>query len=133
MIYKAYRVAIAYFALFSLLLLYSIVALVDEKIGFSLTTFTEYYSEKSIEGLLEVAIPHFMAIALFVMVLSHFFLFTSLSKKISKAIVFYYLITTVLITAVFFKLYLLKLIAMLIFLTITSLFALLLLREIFKK
>lgn len=119
MMHRAYKVAIFYFTLFSLLLLYTIVALVNEKIGFSLESITHYYSEKSFEGLLEIAIPHFMAIGLFVMVLSHFFLFTSSKMNVKRVIPFYYITALVLITSTFFSFYILKLIALLLCIVMT--------------
>ena len=132
MIQKAYRIAIAYFTLFTLFLLYTIIALFEEKIGFTLESIGSYYGEKSIEGLLEIAVPHFMAMGIFVMVLTHFFLFTKL-KQVYKIITFYFTTTFILIVASFFKLYFLKLFTLLLFIIITTILALLLLVAALKN
>ena len=83
-----YRLSIIYFCLFSLLLLGSSIALFIYKIGFSVESIRLYYlgdeanfiQAKSFEGLLEVLTPHSFAIALFVMVISHFILFIKKAK-----------------------------------------------------
>ncbi len=79
-----YRYAIVYFTLFGVLLLCSGIWLLGMKAGFSLEALTQYYlgsdvmmtRAKSNTGLLEVAVPHMGAIGLFIMVTSHFILFT---------------------------------------------------------
>ena len=115
---RAYKIAISYFTLFALFLLYTIVALFNEKIGFTLESLTLYYGKKSFEGMLEIAAPHFMAMGLFVMVLTHFFLFTKL-KKHYKLLKYYYLVTFVVIVSIFLKLYLFKLVTLLLFICMT--------------
>lgn len=81
---KAYKYAIVYFLLFSLLLVISGIMLFEHKIGFSIQGVSEYYlgSEekfivaKSSAGVLKIVLPHIFAFALFSMVLLHFLIFT---------------------------------------------------------
>ena len=131
MIEKAYKIAIAYFTLFSLFLLYTIVALFEEKIGFALSDLKSYYEPKSLEGLLEIASPHLMAIALFIMVITHFFLFTT-KKSIKKVIALYYVSALIVILSVFIKLYIIKLVALAIFILLSLYISLLLLLQTVK-
>lgn len=85
--YRAYRFAIGYFALFGLLLLISGSWLFLSKIGFSAEAVTRYYfgsgtlPGKSAYGLLETAVPHLAAMGLFIMVSAHFMLFAPLRAK----------------------------------------------------
>lgn len=91
--HKAYKRAILYFLLFSILLLVSSVMLFEHKIGFSATGVLNYYlgneelfiPAKTISGLLKIIVPHIFVFALFSMVLLHFVVFT---KKKSKLLVF---------------------------------------------
>jgi hypothetical protein len=84
---RAYRFAIAYFALFGLLLLASAAALFASKIGFSVQGIELYYlgsdtvPGKSPYGLLESAVPHLGAMGLFIMVGAHFMLFAPARAK----------------------------------------------------
>ena len=81
---KAYKYAIVYFLLFSILLVISGIMLFEHKIGFSVQGVSEYYlgSEekfmvaKSSTGILKIVLPHIFAFALFSMVLLHFLIFT---------------------------------------------------------
>ncbi|MEA1920241.1 MAG: hypothetical protein U9N52_10400 [Campylobacterota bacterium] len=82
--YRSYRIAIAYFSLFSIALVMSGLAMFILKTGFSFNGVSEYYLGKSVEGLLELSHPHFGAMGLFIMVLGHFFVFTALRNRVSK-------------------------------------------------
>jgi hypothetical protein len=85
--YRAYRFAIGYFALFGLLLMLSGGWLFMSKIGFSVEGTTRYYfgsaatAGKSAYGLLEMAVPHLAAMGLFIMVSAHFMLFAPARAK----------------------------------------------------
>lgn len=82
---KAYKYAIGYFLLFTLLLLTSGAAIFFEKIGFSYENIQHYYlgnattftPAKTFDGLLKIIIPHIFAFGLLVMVLLHFLIFTN--------------------------------------------------------
>ncbi len=86
---QSYRQAIAYFALFGVLLLASGMVLFFSKIGFSYEAVQSYYlgnealyiNPKSSYGLLEVAFPHLGAMGLFIMVTGHFLLFSDKRRK----------------------------------------------------
>jgi hypothetical protein len=81
---KAYKVAISYFLLFSLLLLVSGAWIFMDKIGFSYQSVLTYYlgneaafqAAKTYTGLLKTILPHIFAFGLFVMVVLHFAIFT---------------------------------------------------------
>jgi len=81
---KAYKHAIVYFLLFSILLVISGIMLFEHKIGFSVQGVTEYYlgseerfiAKKSSAGVLKIVLPHIFAFALLSMVLLHFLIFT---------------------------------------------------------
>ncbi|MEN8147614.1 MAG: hypothetical protein ABFR02_08340 [Campylobacterota bacterium] len=87
--HQSYRLSIAYFTLFGLLLLASGMVLFFSKIGFSYEAVQSYYlgdkalfiNPKSSYGLLEVALPHLGAMGLFIMVTGHFFLFSTKHHK----------------------------------------------------
>lgn len=80
----SYKYAISYFLAFSFLLLLSGALLFDEKIGFSVAGILDYYRgneanfivEKSAFSILKTILPHIFAFALFIMVISHFLIFT---------------------------------------------------------
>ena len=84
MLDKAYRHAIFYFLLFSLLLLLSGALIFVEKIGWSIHDVIHYYLgdpnsfvvAKSFEGMAKIILPHIFAFGLFAMVLLHFIIFT---------------------------------------------------------
>ena len=86
---NTYRIAIIYFCLFALMLLGSSIALFSTKMAFALESINSYYAgdeahfiaPKSLEGLLETITPHTFAMALFVMVLTHFVLFIKKQKN----------------------------------------------------
>ena len=84
---RAYRLAIAYFALFGILLMASGSVLFFTKIGMSPDAIFLYYRGgenvigKSAYGLLESAVPHLGAMGLFIMVTVHFLLFASETAK----------------------------------------------------
>ncbi|WP_457749010.1 hypothetical protein [Sulfurimonas sp.] len=81
---KAYKYAVGYFLLFSILLLISGAVIFFEKIGFSYASIHTYYlgnsanfiAAKTYGGLLKIIVPHIFAFGLFVMVILHFLLFT---------------------------------------------------------
>ncbi|MEA2110793.1 MAG: hypothetical protein U9P71_01965 [Campylobacterota bacterium] len=79
--YRLYKVGISYFALFSVLLLMTGLVMFYLKTGVSLEGTLEYYRVKSYDGLLELSYPHLGGMGIFIMVLGHFFLFTSLRYK----------------------------------------------------
>jgi hypothetical protein len=87
--HQSYRFAIAWFALFGMLLLLSGMLLFFSKIGFSYEAVQSYYlgsealftTPKSSYGLLEVALPHLGSMGLFIMVSGHFLLFSEQRKK----------------------------------------------------
>jgi len=87
--HQSYRYAIAYFALFSALLLVSGMVLFFSKIGFSYGAVESYYlgsealftQPKSSYGLLETALPHLGSMGLFIMVTGHFLLFSTKERK----------------------------------------------------
>ena len=91
--HQSYRYAIAYFAVFGVLLLLSGATLFVSKLGLgyeSIETFylgssTGFAQPKSTFGLLETALPHLGAMGLFIFVVGHFLLFTS-KKERQKAI-----------------------------------------------
>ncbi|MDF1876693.1 hypothetical protein JHD47_02560 [Sulfurimonas sp. SAG-AH-194-L11] len=98
---QAYRYAVLYFLLFSLLLLGSSLLLFEDKIGLSVSGVLEYYLgnedkflvEKSWLTIVKIILPHIFAFGLFFMVVLHFLLFTKhrTSKqfiKLSYAIFF---------------------------------------------
>ncbi|MEA3521679.1 MAG: hypothetical protein U9R50_01755 [Campylobacterota bacterium] len=76
-----YRLAISYFALFTLLLILSGLWIFILKSGLTFQGIEEYYAPKSYKGILEIAQPHLLAIGIFIMVNSHFFLFSKKEKK----------------------------------------------------
>ncbi|MEN4053196.1 MULTISPECIES: hypothetical protein [Sulfurimonas] len=99
MLHKAYRYAIGYFLLFSILLLLSSAMIFADKIGFSYESVLHYYlgneatftPAKTYTGLLKIILPHIFAFGLFVMVVLHFVIFTK--KRNTKEITFIILLT----------------------------------------
>ena len=95
---SAYKVAITYFILFSLLLLGSGAWIFSQKIGFAYESVLHYYlgnaaafeSPKTYEGLLKTILPHIFAFGLFVMVVLHFVIFTT-KRNTKEFIVLIYL------------------------------------------
>lgn len=91
---KAYKYAVGYFLLFSVLLLLSGTLIFAEKIGFSHESIQSYYlvnttsfsSAKTFDGLLKIIVPHIFAFGLFVMVILHFLIFTN--KRDTKEVQF---------------------------------------------
>ena len=81
---KAYKYAISWFLLFSILLLISGAAIFAQKLGFSYMSIHNYYLgndatftvAKTFNGLLKIVLPHIFAFGLFVMVILHFMIFT---------------------------------------------------------
>jgi len=81
---KAYKYAIAYFLLFTLLLLVSATLLFADKIGFSSEDILHYYlgnqttytPAKTYAGILKIILPHIFGFGLFLMTLLHFTIFT---------------------------------------------------------
>ena len=94
---SAYKVAINYFILFSLLLLASGTLLFADKIGFSYHSILTYYlgneatfeSPKTYEGVLKIILPHIFAFGLFVMVVLHFVIFTQKRNTKEFAVLIY--------------------------------------------
>lgn len=82
---QAYKGAIIYFILFSILLVISAALLFEHKIGFSTQAILDYYlgneeqfiSAKSAGGILKIILPHIFVFGLFVMVILHFLVFTN--------------------------------------------------------
>ena len=85
--HRLYRIAIGYFALFSLMLLGSGAWMFFQKTGFALAKITAYYGTKSVEGVWELSYPHLGGIGLFIMVLGHFFMFTPLRHHVHKGFI----------------------------------------------
>ncbi len=91
--HQSYRFAIAYFAIFGMLLLLSGTLLFISKLGLSYESVSLFYlgnpekfiMAKSSYGLLEIALPHLGAMGLFIFVTGHFLLFSSKKEK-QKAI-----------------------------------------------
>lgn len=81
---NTYRYAIAYFLLFSILLVTSGIMLFENKIGFGVEEVTSYYlgnseqfiNAKTFSGVLKTVLPHIFAFGLLSMVLLHFLIFT---------------------------------------------------------
>jgi len=81
---KAYKYALIYFLVFSLLLLISSILLFEEKIGFSVSAVLDYYlgneakfiTLKTTAGVLKIILPHVFVFGLFTMVVLHFLIFT---------------------------------------------------------
>lgn len=96
--HRAYKGAVLYFALFSILLLISAFMLFEQKIGFSVGAVLNYYqgsselyiSPKSISGILKIILPHIFLFGLFGMLLLHFVFFT---KRASTPLLVLYFIT----------------------------------------
>jgi len=86
---QAYKYAILYYLVFSLLLLVSSISLFEIKIGFSYSEVLKYYlgneesfmMAKTAVGLLKIILPHIFGFALFVMVILHFVMFTKTDKR----------------------------------------------------
>jgi len=91
---RAYQYAVAYFLLFSLLLLASGAFIFAQKIGFSYESVLHYYTgneatftpAKSYNGLLKIILPHILAFGLFIMAVLHFLIFTK--KRNTKELQF---------------------------------------------
>jgi len=99
---KAYKYAIIYFLLFSILLLISAILIFEQKIGFSYQSVVNYYlgnsttftPAKTYNGILEIILPHIFTFALFIMVLLHFLLFTKQrNTKIAQIVIYTTLIS----------------------------------------
>ena len=98
---KANNLAVLYFTIFAFLLLLSAVALFVQKIGWTPLDVLTYYRgdetrfimSKSFDGVLELLLPHFLAMGLFIMVMAHFLIFGSkkLQKQLKHTIVWLFL------------------------------------------
>lgn len=92
MLNRLYNYTVAYFLLFSVLLLLSGALLFADKIGFSYESVLHYYlgdensfsTAKSYLGVLKIILPHVFTFGLFVMVVLHFLVFTK--KRNTKEI-----------------------------------------------
>ncbi|CAA6814512.1 MAG: Unknown protein [uncultured Sulfurovum sp.] len=73
-----YRIGIRYFLIMLLMLFVTGIWLLLLHASFSLESFTNYYVEKSILGLLEVTTPHLFSMGIVIFILTHFL---SLNKK----------------------------------------------------
>ena len=78
---KDYKVSIRYFLLMTLMLLVTGIWMLILHTSLSLESFTNYYVEKSVFGLLEVATPHLFAMGTIVFIITHFL---SLNRKNSS-------------------------------------------------
>ncbi|MEA2099313.1 MAG: hypothetical protein U9P72_04200 [Campylobacterota bacterium] len=86
---EAYKEAVVYFILFSLLLLASSVVIFEHKIGFSKEGVLNYYlgneelfiPAKSGAGIFKIILPHIFVFGLFAMVILHFVIFTKQKTK----------------------------------------------------
>ena len=78
---KDYKISIRYFLLMTLMLLVTGIWMLILHTSLSLESFTNYYVEKSVFGLLEVATPHLFAMGTIVFIITHFL---SLNRKNSS-------------------------------------------------
>jgi len=135
-----YRIAILYFGLFSLLMIGSGFWIFILKSGFTFEGMKSYYAPKSYEGILKIAQPHLLSIGIFIMVSSHFFLFSKYKSSMSLISKILYISAFVMITSTFgidetdSFFILLKAIALIIFILISLLvsFKLLLVSSSYK-
>ena len=94
---KAYKLAIFYYLIFTMLLLLSAVVLFKVKIGFGVDDVLSYYMgneakfiiPKSDIGVLKLVLPHILAFGLLGMVLLHFLVFTKYRYKKSTLVLIY--------------------------------------------
>ncbi len=94
---KAYKLAIIYYLLFSILLISSAVMLFEHKIGFGFSSVLDYYigneskfiTAKSFSGILKLVLPHIFVFGLLGMVLLHFLIFTKRRYKKSTIVLIY--------------------------------------------
>jgi len=94
---KAYKYAISYFLLFTVLLLVSAALIFADKIGFSYNSIRHYYlgseavfsTTKTFNGLLKIIVPHIFAFGLFIMVILHFLIFTGKRNTKEVQIIIY--------------------------------------------
>ncbi len=94
---KAYKYAIGWFLLFTLLLLASAALIFADKIGFSYESIRQYYlgseaafsTAKTFNGLLKIIVPHIFAFGLFIMVVLHFLIFTDKRDTKEMQIIIY--------------------------------------------
>ena len=109
---KAYKLAIAYFLIFTILLIMSSIALFGHKMGFTPESITLYYLgdieqfivAKNFSGLVKSFSPHLFAFALLAMVLLHFLIFTK-QRSDKKTILLVYLTFTTLLLEIFSPLF----------------------------
>jgi len=102
---RAYKTAIVYFLLFTLLLLFSGILIFIDKIGFSYNDVIHYYLGNSKEfivaktftGVIKTILPHIFAFGLFIMVLIHFIIFTKQRNKKETSLVIYLIFTSALV------------------------------------
>lgn len=88
--HNSYRILILYFLVFSLLLLVSAILIYEHKIGLNIQDTLMYYIGNEVEfiegktllGILKVNLAHSFVIALFVMILLHFLVFTKFKKQV---------------------------------------------------
>lgn len=69
---KDYKISIRYFLLMSLMLLLTGIWMLLLHTSLSIDGFTNYYVQKSVFGLLEVATPHLFAMGTVIFILTHF-------------------------------------------------------------
>lgn len=67
-----YRIGIRYFLIMLLMLFITGIWLLLLHASFSLESFTNYYVQKSVFGLLEVASPHLFSMGIVIFILTHF-------------------------------------------------------------
>lgn len=82
--HSSYKSLILYFLTFNTLLLTSALLIYSIKIGFIPSEVVEYYSAKTIVGVLKVNLPHIFLFGLFGMVLLHFLIFTNYKNDLKK-------------------------------------------------
>ena len=104
MLNRAYKTAIAYFLLFTLLLFLSGILIFIDKIGFSYDDVIHYYLGNSKEfivaktftGLLKIILPHIFAFGLFIIVIIHFIIFTKQRNNKDIRLIIYIILLTAL-------------------------------------
>lgn len=82
MLNSAYKGVVFYFLPFIWLLLISALALYAQKIGFTPQAVLDYYTPKTLGGVLKVNLPHIFVFGLLSMVMLHFVVFTQHQKQL---------------------------------------------------
>ncbi|WP_428737078.1 hypothetical protein [Sulfurimonas sp.] len=82
MLTKHYKKLIVYFILFMWLLLSSAIIIFVQKIGFEAASILKYYSEKSLEGILKINLPHIFVFGVLAMIMLHFLVFSKSNSQL---------------------------------------------------